>query len=1016
MRRSFYILMVAFLGVLFVQCGSPAFFVKGGKKADTIITVSPNSVLRGEAEPMVSVPLDSLSRELSKLDSIQSSFNREHHLTKEQAVAGIVGTDSVKQGIIRPDSIQPVDSIVPQDSLSLELAKLDSIRRSFNREHDLLDEYGNPKFTQWNDSIAAAQDSIEHTKKKSMLEDPVTYEAKDSIVFFMGTKNAFLYGSSKVNYQDIELTSEQIAMNIDSSLVHAVGVKDSLDHWTGTPIFKQGDDTYESESMDYNFDTQKGFIHNVYTTQDEGFLRGVDSKKGPDNTIYLRHGTYTTCDREHPHFYIALSRAKVRTGKDVTSGPFWLVVEDVPLPIALPFAYFPFTSTYSSGIIMPSYGDDSTKGFYLRDGGYYFAINDNIDLKLTGEIFTKGSWGLSAQTNYNYRYKHSGSFYLNYQVTKEGEENLPDYSKAENFKIQWTHRQDSKAHPNSSFSASVNFATQSYEQNNFSSRYNPSTYSQSTRTSSVSYSRSFPKLGLSISSSFNIAQNMRDSTLSVTLPNLSISLSRIYPFKRKHVVGKERWYERIAMNYTGTLSNSISTKEDQLLKSSLLKDWNNGMKHSIPISASFTLLNYINITPSLNYNSRWYTHKIEQSWDQDKQRAVADTIYGFNRVWDYNLSVSANTKLFVFSQPNKKIFGDKIQMIRHVITPTISFSYAPDFSASRYGYYGTYTKTDLDGNVSLVEYSLYNGSLYGTPSKGKTGSISFDIGNNIEAKIKASNDSIKKVSIIDELGASLSYNMAAQRQPWSNLSTRLRLKWGKFALNLNAVFNTYAYEFDKNGNVVVGDRTEWSYGRFGRFQGMSKNLSFTFNNSFLKTLKEKWNKLLGKETRDKDSDKADEDEDDTEMENQEEASNLRDSNADSESATLDADGYMRLNMPWSFSISYGISMAEDRTADINVSTMRYPYKFTHNLNCSGSLRLSSNWNVSFSSGWDFTMSKLAMTSVNINRDMHCFNITAGMVFGTFTSYNITLRANASTLTDALKYDKRSSYSNTIQWY
>ena len=988
MKRRAYILLMIMTCLLFLNCGTAGLFVNKGKSPDTVLISTGQMVVhqagnQGIRESGEQGSADSLNPELPK------SLNLE-----------------------LPDSLKGDSIVQPMDSLSRQLALIDSIRQSFNKEHDLvLNQYGKPKYTQWNDSIAAVEDSISRTKK-SALEDPVTYTANDSIVFFMDTKNAFLYGDSKVNYQDIELTAEHIYMNIDSSLVHAVGVKDSLDHWQGSPVFRQGDDEYQSESMDYNFDSMKGFIHNVYTTQQEGYLRGEESKKGEDNTIYLRRGTYTTCDREHPHFYIALSRAKVRPGKDVTSGPFWLVVEDVPIPFALPFAYFPFTSTYSSGLIMPSYGDDSSKGFYLRDGGYYFAINDNVDLKLTGEIFTKGSWGLAAQSTYNKRYKYSGNFYLNYQVTKESEENLPDFSKAENFKIQWTHRQDSKAHPNSSFSASVNFATQSYEQNNFSSRYNPATYSQSTRTSSVSYSRTFPKLGLSISSSFNIAQNMRDSSLSVTLPNISISLSRFYPFKRKHVVGKERWYEKIALNYTGNLSNSISTKEDKILHSDILKDWRNGMKHSIPISASFNILNYINVTPSLNYNSRWYTHKVSQSWDVDRQRTLNDTIYGFNRVWDYNLSVSANTKLYGMFKPNPKIFGDKIQMIRHVFTPTISFSYAPDFSASRYGYYETYTKTDLQGNVSLVEYSPYAGSMYGVPGKGQTGSVSFDVGNNIEMKIKSDKDTtgIKKISIIDELGANLSYNMAAKTQPWSNLSTRLRLKWGKFALNVNAVFNTYAYEFDKNGNVIVGNRTEWSYGRFGRFQGMSKNLSFTFNNSTLKNLRKKWDKLMGREEKEEDED---ENEDEDEIE---ETQKGKETNQDKEMATLDEDGYMVLNMPWSLSISYGISMAEDRSADINVRTMRYPYKFTQNLNCSGSLSLSSGWNVSFSSGWDFTQSRLAMTTVNINRDMHCFNISAGMVFGTFTSYNISLRANASTLTDALKYDKRSSYANTIQWY
>lgn len=919
-----------------------------------------------------------------------------------QAVTGI--SDTVPPAM----SVRNTVHTATNDADSIHLANLDSLKRAFDSAHG-----GNPAAVQWNDSIAQVEDSIKKTKKKSPLEAPVMYEAKDSVVFFMGTKNAYLYGDGKVDYQNINLKAEQITMNMDSSIVHAIGVPDSLGKLVGKPVFKQGNDEYESESMSYNFDTRKGFITNVTTQQQDGYLVSEESKKGDGDELYLRHGRYTTCDEEHPHFYIALSRAKVHTGKSVFSGPAWLVVEDVPLPFAIPFAYFPFTSSYSSGFIMPSYGDESSRGFYLRDGGYYFAINDNVDLKLTGEIFTKGSWGLSAQTTYKKRYKYSGNFYFNYQVTKDGEKNMPDYNVVKNFKLQWAHRQDPKMNPNSSFSASVNFATQSYEKNNLSSLYNPTSYSQSTRTSSVSYSRTFPKIGLSISSSFNIAQNMRDSTLSLTLPNLSISLSRFYPFKRKHSVGKERWYEKIALTYTGALSNSISTKEDQLMKSNLIKDWRNGMRHTIPVSASFNLFRYINVTPSFNYTERWYTNKIEQSWDEKSGKVVRDTIYGFNRVYDYNLSLSANTKLYGFYKPSKKIFGDKIQMVRHVLTPSVTFSYAPDFGAGHYGYWKTYTRTDEDGNVSLVEYSPYSSSLYGVPSKGKTGSIGFDVSNNIEMKVKMANDSLKKISIIDELGASLSYNMAAKTQPWSNLSTRLRLKYGKFTFNMNAVFNTYAYEFDQNGNVVVGNRTEWSYGRFGRFQGMSKNLSYTFNNQSWKTLRDKFRKLLGKDVEEEkdDEDTADADDEDGKMAEE----GKQEKSADNGTG-LDEDGYMRFTLPWSFSISYGITMAEDRSAPINVKSMRYPYKFTQNLNFSGNLKLSSNWNVNFSSGYDFTNHAISMTTVNISRDMHCFNMSCGLVFGTFTSYHISLRANASTLTDALKYDKRSSYSGSIQWY
>ncbi len=908
------------------------------------------------------------------------------------------------------------DTVAQTDSIGNDSLKTTQPSEEVNR--------GNPLATQWNDSIAAAEDSIKRAQKRT-LEHPVAYEAKDSIIFYMDTKNAFLFGDAKVNYTNIELVADSIVVNLDSSIVHAAAVRDTLGQLKGKPVFKQGSEEYQSEKLSYNFETRKGFIENVYTEQQEGFLNGKLSKRGANGEVYLQSATYTTCDEPHPHFYIAMSRAKVYPGKSVYSGPAWLVVEDVPLPLALPFAYFPFTSKYSSGFIMPSYGDENKRGFYLRDGGYYFAFNDYMDLKLTGEIFTKGSWGVAANSNYKRRYKYSGSFYFNYQVTKTGEKNLPDYNEIKNFKIQWTHRQDAKANPNSTFSASINFTTQSYEQNNLTSLYNPTSYSQSTRTSSLSYSRTFPKIGLSISSSFNISQNMKDSTLALTMPDVSISLAQFYPFKKKKLAGKEKWYEKISVRYTGNISNSISTKEDKIMKSSLTKDWRNGMKHSIPVSATFNLFNYINITPQFNYTERWYTKKIMQSYDTHLYQVINDTIYGFNRVYNYNLSLSANTKLYGFYKPNKKIFGDKIQMVRHVLTPSISYSYAPDFGAAKYGYWDTYTKTDANGNVSLVSYSPYQGALYGVPGKGKSGSISMDLSNNVEMKYKDRNDSIKKVSIIDELGASLSYNMSAKTQPWSNLSTRIRLKFGKsFTFNMNAVFATYAYEFDRNGNVVVGNRTEWSYGRFGRFQGTSKNLSYTFNNGTWKKWVEAFNRLMGRDTdleakNNKNPDSEDDDYDeDTDLETNEEktAGNGKDMGKKTNENGLDDDGYMDFQIPWSFSISYGITMAEDRSARINVKTMRYPYKFTQNLNFSGNIKLSNNWNINFSSGWDFTRKDISMTTFSLTRDMHCFNISAGLVFGTYQSYNITLRAKASTLTDALKYDKKSSYSSNIQWY
>lgn len=862
------------------------------------------------------------------------------------------------------------------------------------------------------DSLGMDTLAADTAKKKEPLDAPVIYEASDSIVFTKGGY-AHLYGEGKVNYQNIELTSAIISMNMDSSTVYARGVADTTGVESGTPVFKDGETPYESKIMRYNFKTKKGFINNIVTQQGEGYVTSEEGKKGANDEIYMRHGQYTTCDNhDHPHFYLKLSMAKVRPKKNVVFGPAQLVVEDVPLPIAVPFGFFPFNSSYSSGFIMPTYGDEMNRGFYLRDGGYYFAISDKMDLKLLGEIFTKGSWGLSAASNYNKRYKYSGSFNASYLVTKTGEKNMPDYSVSKDFRIQWSHRQDAKANPNSSFSASVNFATSSYDRSSLSSLYNPQQYAQNTKASSVSYSRNFPEIGLNISGAFNITQNTRDSSLSMTLPDVNISLNRIYPFKRKKAAGDERWYEKISLQYTGSITNSISTKDNLLFKTPLTQ-WENGMQHKIPVSATFNLFKYINIVPSFNYTERWYLRKVKQSYDPSpasNDHVRRDTINGFNRVYDYNLALQMNTKLYGMYKP--LFMKSKEIQIRHVFTPTISYTYTPDFGKSRYGYYDTYTYTDENGEVRTVEYSPYEGAVYGYPGKNMSQNISFSVDNNLEMKMKSDKDSTgyKKISLIDQLGASLSYDVANKR--WSDLSMNLRLKFpNNYTFNMNASFATYAYQFDENGKVVVGDRTEWSYGRFGRFQGYSGSFSYTLNNDTFK-------KLFGKKDENEDKNKKkkgdseDEEEDTDENEEQNNKSNMR----KTEKASVDSDGYLAFKFPWSISLSYSYSIREDRSKNINIKKMRYPYSLTHSLNVSGNFKIGSRWNMTYSTGYDFTSKEMSMTTLNITRDLHCFNMSCGLVFGPFTSYNFSIRANSSMLTDALKWDQRSNTGSAVTWY
>ena len=917
----------------------------------------------------------------------------------KKAKANAVVVDTLLKGQSPKDS-KVVDKNIP------DTTKMDSLQLAIYHHNKAID-----------DSIRA--DSMMRARSNG-IDAPVKYSAEDSLVYDAESGTAYLYGNSKVDYENMKLTSDKVHMNLDKSTVRATGTVDSTAEGgiKGKPVFTMGKDEYKSDTMAFNFKSKKGLIKGVYTEQQDGFLSGEVGKRDSTGSIYLQHGRYTTCDKPHPDFYIALSRAKVRPGKDVVFGPAYLVVADVPLPLAIPYGFFPFSKKYSSGFIMPSYGDESDRGFYLRDGGYYFAISDKWDLKLLGEIYTKGSWGVSAASNYRKRYRYSGSFLFSYQDSKTGDKGLPDFAEQESFKIQWNHRQDPKANPYSSLAASVNFATSNYERNNLNSMYNPQTLTQTTRTSSVSWSTGFSSIGLSLSATTNLAQDMRTSSIQITLPDLNISLSRFYPFKRKHLVGKERWYEKISMSYTGQLANSISTKEDKLLHSNLIKDWKNAFQHTIPVQANFTLFNYINVTPSFNFTDRMYSKKVTRGWDNTLQKEVVrDTTYGFHNVYNWSMSVGASTKLYGFWTPNRKLFGDKIQAIRHVITPQVSFSYSPNFGARRYGYYDSYQYTDASGNVKLIEYSPYQDELYSVPGKYKTEMISWDVSNNIEMKVKSDKDTTgyKKISIIDELGASMSYNAAADYHRWSDLSMRLRLKWWKnYTFSLNAQFATYAYELDANGKPYVGNHTEWGYGRLPRFQGMSQNFSFTLNPEKLK----KW---FGRKD-DKDDDKVSVDSDgpdtniesnmDDDLEKGKYAAKKKRGNI----AETDDDGYMSFNMPWSLTIGYGITMRENTAGRFNTKTMRYPYKFTQTLNFSGNIRISDGWNINFSSGYDFENHAMSMTTASLSRDLHCFNMSASVVLAPYTSYNFTFRCNAATLTDALKYDKRSGITNAVQWY
>ena len=868
-------------------------------------------------------------------------------------------------------------------------------------------------------------------QKSNQIDAEVSYKANDSIVFF-GNGTGFLHGQTEIKYKTIELTADYVRVKLDSSLIYASGVADSTGVKVGNPVFKEGEKSYESKELAYNLKTKKGFIRQAVTQEGEGYIISDKTKRTEDESLCIAGGKYTTCDNhEHPDFYLSLSRGKVKPGEYIVTGPAHLVIADVPLPVALPFGFFPFTQKYSSGFIMPSYTNELTRGFGLTGVGWYFAINDYMDLELKGDIYTKGTWSMSAASTYVKKYKFRGNLNMSYREDVTGEKGIgDDYSVSKNFSIQWSHSQDAKANPNFTFSSSVNFSTSGYNRSNINAYYRPELNSENTKSSSVNFTKRFPNIpSLSITGSVMVSQQTKDSTMSITLPDISVNYSRFYPFKRKVAVGSERWYEKISMQYSGTMSNQLyNFKESQVLYSSLSRDWKNGIRHSIPVSATFNLFKYINISPSFNYTERWYFKSIDRSWDKDAQKVVTDTTSGFYRVWDYNMGVSASTKLYGFYIPIRSIFGDKVDRIRHVITPSIGFGYTPDFGDKKYGYWDSYVKSvrsTVDPNVytdSEVRYSHFEGSRYGSPGSAtstKSGSINFSVQNNVEMKVRNDKDTtgtnpFKKISLIDNFSIGGNYNLAVDSMNWSNFSTSLRLRLTKsYSLNLSASFDPYMYGLNSGGNPVRINKLRWENGMFPRFQGTSTSYSYTINN-------ETFTKLFGKKD-DKTNKTGDKTEPGTEPAagGAEPGVDLGETGVgktgDGKDKTeVSEDGYAKVSLPWSVSLSYTVSYGN---TTFNKTKMEYDMDFRHSLSMSGNISLTNNWRINFNPTFDINTMKFTYLSMSVNRSLHCWSMSANIVpFGAYKSYSFHLGVNSSMLAD-LKYDKQSEYGrNTINWY
>lgn len=822
------------------------------------------------------------------------------------------------------------------------------------------------------DSLAA--DSV----RPARIEAPIVYNAEDSIVVSFDGQRVFMYKNAKVTYQQIELVADYIELNLETKEIYAEGRPDSTGTLVGQPVFKDGNEEFESKTLRYNFETEKGIITDVVTQQGEGFVHSTRTKKISKDAFILQRGKYTTCDADHPHFYLHLSKAKVISNKKIITGPAYMVLEDFPLyfPV-IPFGYFPNSPSYSSGILIPSYGEEGNRGFFLREGGYYWAANEYFDAAVRGDIYSRGSWAAKFHTNYRVRYKFSGGFDFRYALNVYGEKGLDTYNRSPQFQIMWSHSQDPKANPNRTFSANVNFSTSGYDKQNSLSAQN---YLRTQKSSSVSYTKRWENTPFSMSANLRHSQNSIDSTLTLTLPELTFNVARFYPLKSKAGSGVPKWYEKFGFTYSANMRNSITAKEKEIMHKSLTKDWQNGIRHNIPISLpNFNLFTYINVSPGFSYNESWYFTSIKKSYHPDewfidrfgRQTHVRiDTLSGLKRDYSYSYSLSTSTNIygsFMPLNPNSRVKG-----IRHKITPSLSFSYRPDFGQSKFG---MWDRVQVDSTGRMEYYSYVENGIYGYTGRGSSGSISLSVSNNLEMKVLDTKDTtgtakFKKVKLIDNLSFNTSYNLIADSLNLSPISIQGRTTIKGISINFGTNINPYMT--DRKGMII--NQYVWNHrkglAKIGRLD--RANLSFGLQFQSKKG------------------------------EGQAQATQ----EAIEEDKVLPGDyaDYVDFNIPWNISLDYSFNYSRPN-----------PYvkaTFFQTIGVNGSMSLTDKWRLTMNTNYDIMARKFAFTNFSVFRDMHCWEMSFNFVpFGYMKSYSFTLNARSSMLKDLKVTKQRSHYDN-----
>lgn len=819
------------------------------------------------------------------------------------------------------------------------------------------------------------QDSLDlkKNKKKAVLDARIDYSAEDSLTFFLDNKDVFLYNKAKIDYDKMKLESGFMTVNFDTKTLFAEGVKDSTDTIVQSPIFKEGNAEYKSKELKYNFDTKQGLISNVFTKESDGYLHGEKVKKKDDRTMYISSGMFTTCDNEdHPHFGISFSKAKAITDDKIVTGPAWFSLMEIPLPVGIPFAYFPFTDGKKSGFLMPSYGNAANRGYYLRNIGWYFAINDYIDLALRGDIYTNLSYALNISSSYVKRYKYRGSIEFRYEDNHTGLKNTPSYSSSSDFKFRWTHSQEAKSHPYRTFSANVNLVSSKFNQYTT----NVSDYFNNTTTSSIAFSTRFGS-AWSFTANLGESYNINSGAISLDLPSMTLSSIQFYPFRKKKSSGKRKWYEDISFSYRANLINTIDTYDSLLTSSDLIKNFRNGIMHSIPISSNVKILKHLNWTNSISYTERWYTNSISKTYNPETDLIDKDTIYGFIANRNANFTSSINTRLYgMFTF--KKGF---IKAVRHVINPSISFNYTPDFSEPSLGFYDFYT--DKEGK--RVYYSKTENGVFGSPPQGASGVISFSLGNNLEMKVPDKNDTVegmRKIVLLEAFNISSGYDLARDSVNWQPLRLTARTTlFKKLLINFSAAYTPYVL----NENGVLTNELLWH--KEGRlFQ--KQNSQWTLNMSWNLNSKADHSQTTG---------------------DYHSPTEMQYSPFSNPNEILSE--HVDFSIPWNLTLGVNYS----RLSSYIVSIAGYQTNQSATLTARGDLNLTEKWKIGFSSGYDFINKDFTYTSIDFYRDLHCWEMRMNWIpFGPRQGWNFSISVKAPMLQD-LKYEKRNDFRNRMEY-